>query len=186
MLFKEQFKKHMKKIFSILCRIQFFFEKVFHNNTHPIQESFCNKNSKENISNSHRHLFVSSFARGEDGSRDESNYGIRHCYSAPKSKSDKGPNKCRGPIALTVETSCREGHRMIQETIVSRRTPLRNASSSDPNDSRSWTHQESWWYLNRTNVARICSRERCPCYCKVVPFSQEPAAHSPTTNCKYS
>lgn len=37
---------------------------------------------------------------------------------ASKSKSDKTPNKCRGPIALTVETSCFEGHQMIRETTV--------------------------------------------------------------------
>lgn len=34
------------------------------------------------------------------------------------------------------------------------RWPLRNASSSGPNDSRTWTHQGPWWYLGRTNVSR--------------------------------
>jgi len=95
-----------------------------------------------------------SLAWVKDGSRDsnKNNYSIRRCWLAPKSKSDKTPNKCRGPIALT-ETSCFEGHQMIRETtVLSTSTPLRNASSSSPNDSRSQAHRGPWWYLGRTNV----------------------------------
>lgn len=56
----------------------------------------------------------------KNGSRgtNKNNYGIRRYWSASKSKSDKAPNKCRGPIALTVETSCFESHRMIRRATV--------------------------------------------------------------------
>lgn len=104
--------------------------------------------------------------RREDGSRGiliKIITGIRRYWSAFKSKSDKDPNKCRVPIALTAmwRQAVSRATGWSEGRPCPRWTPLRNASSTGPNDPRSRTHRGSWWYLGRTNVVRTCSRERC-------------------------
>lgn len=64
--------------------------------------------------------FAPHAGRRDSRGTNKNNYGISRYWSASKLKSDKDPDKCHGPIVLTVETSCFESHRMIREATVPR------------------------------------------------------------------